>query len=611
MNETPDLGFLPVNLTARSEPVRGNPITARPESGADNAHPGLEFDTRVLNRIFFPGLVFDFQYGLGAKLIEVHPERSPDGLGGLKQKHLDDQAGIFLWYVIVERGHNKTREVYEIFGLDGYRVLRIVTSLEKGPLIVVIGPPPEKISRAVIERVTLMVAGFVLDSGQWPERSTITEESGMLQVAVLSGTRAEYLDENGVISPDAIEPGQLTQSLCSPWQWDFAECACYYWAASRPDIVVGEEVKLDSAAVLPPAEEVSFLRRDRSTRELPVRVKPPAERMKAWQASELSPPETILKWESLPFVINDRESVRFEAGRWPSPQEQLGPNEVIARLGQLAQIEHAILVEYLYAAYSMNSILMPFSTKDPGLLNAPGRQLPRIEEQLSSDVFAAANEILVIAVDEMRHFRWANEVRFLLGATEPELGRALHLNPVDSGTGRTFTPRPLTRAVLNELIELEARSRRIKGEDNTPEGIYTEILLNIHQWSQEKYPDRTRIMEILKTIIDEGEDHHRRLLSVRTKLERYEESEYLRVHTSPVAARDPGAKRLQDLGDRYYEEILEQLALSLRKSGSQRANAKGEMLRDARRSMIDLHDVAMQLSAAGEGVLFTLPKWLA
>src|SRR5690606_20125507 len=32
-------------------------------------------------------------------------------------------------------------------------------------------------------------------------------------------------------------PGEMTQGLCSPWQNDFIECACYYWAASRPDYV--------------------------------------------------------------------------------------------------------------------------------------------------------------------------------------------------------------------------------------------------------------------------------------------------------------------------------------------------------------------------------------
>jgi hypothetical protein len=39
------------------------------------------------------------------------------------------------------------------------------------------------------------------------------------------------------LAPDAAEPGALTQGLCSPWQNDYRECGCYYWASSRPDFV--------------------------------------------------------------------------------------------------------------------------------------------------------------------------------------------------------------------------------------------------------------------------------------------------------------------------------------------------------------------------------------
>lgn len=40
-----------------------------------------------------------------------------------------------------------------------------------------------------------------------------------------------------VISRELAPPGELTQSLCSPWQSDYRECACFYWAANRPDYV--------------------------------------------------------------------------------------------------------------------------------------------------------------------------------------------------------------------------------------------------------------------------------------------------------------------------------------------------------------------------------------
>jgi hypothetical protein len=49
--------------------------------------------------------------------------------------------------------------------------------------------------------------------------------------------RVPALMKNGTISDDLAEPGALTQSLCSPWQADYRECMCFYWAASRPDFV--------------------------------------------------------------------------------------------------------------------------------------------------------------------------------------------------------------------------------------------------------------------------------------------------------------------------------------------------------------------------------------
>ena len=43
--------------------------------------------------------------------------------------------------------------------------------------------------------------------------------------------------ETAVISQALAEAGELTQGLCSPWQNDYRECSCYYWAAARPDYV--------------------------------------------------------------------------------------------------------------------------------------------------------------------------------------------------------------------------------------------------------------------------------------------------------------------------------------------------------------------------------------
>jgi hypothetical protein len=46
-----------------------------------------------------------------------------------------------------------------------------------------------------------------------------------------------FEDETAVISRALADAGELTQGLCSPWQNDYRECSCYYWASARPDYV--------------------------------------------------------------------------------------------------------------------------------------------------------------------------------------------------------------------------------------------------------------------------------------------------------------------------------------------------------------------------------------
>ena len=51
----------------------------------------------------------------------------------------------------------------------------------------------------------------------------------------LEGNRNRYLDDNGALAGIFL-PGELTQSLCSPWTHDFRDCGCFYWASNHPDI---------------------------------------------------------------------------------------------------------------------------------------------------------------------------------------------------------------------------------------------------------------------------------------------------------------------------------------------------------------------------------------
>ena len=74
-------------------------------------------------------------------------------------------------------------------------------------------------------------------AGEFFDQESETSEEVELRVRPIFA-RSEVTGEITALIDEVIaEPGELTQSLCSPWQNDYRECGCYYWAASRPDYV--------------------------------------------------------------------------------------------------------------------------------------------------------------------------------------------------------------------------------------------------------------------------------------------------------------------------------------------------------------------------------------
>ena len=61
--------------------------------------------------------------------------------------------------------------------------------------------------------------------------------------------RPVFREGTALIAREIAEPGALTQSLCAPWQNDYRECACFYWAANRPDYVNVEAARRRAASV--------------------------------------------------------------------------------------------------------------------------------------------------------------------------------------------------------------------------------------------------------------------------------------------------------------------------------------------------------------------------
>src|SRR5262249_49930207 len=69
-----------------------------------------------------------------------------------------------------------------------------------------------------------------LDQAAWADDKTT-------YITVKMSVRGVFESDTPMISRALAKPGELTQGLCSPWQNDYRECSCYYWASARPDFV--------------------------------------------------------------------------------------------------------------------------------------------------------------------------------------------------------------------------------------------------------------------------------------------------------------------------------------------------------------------------------------
>ena len=214
--------------------------------------------------------------------------------------------------------------------LDGYTVWRFVRGLEAGPLEIGIerrdAPPP-----------------------------------GPAPVVVLSGYRRQYVNAAGVFD-EAFRPGEFTQSMCNPWTHDFRDCACHYWASNHPDVVMGGPLLGDKPSDTPDpsaAMRLDWLRRRNGSSE--VSAAATIAENKRYQIDHY---EINQSWEKLPFVLEGHEIQNV----YRPPQPVFGdPHQdaawLVAELEkELAGMEMALVIEYLYALFSLRH---PDEATDP------------------------------------------------------------------------------------------------------------------------------------------------------------------------------------------------------------------------------------------------------
>jgi hypothetical protein len=187
-----------LNLTAQmAHRARGNPISTLPESAISNCYPGLEFDFRNVWKNLFEGVELH-EAGLvtqGHSVLHVQP-------GSLAAA-----AGVEVFDRLLE--------------VDG-RSVQTLVSRSSGPTAV----------QVALEWANAL-AHIVSKGGQ--NVACVFGKPNGLRVQVDLAVRRIF--DGVALAEELAEPGALTQSLCSPWQADYRECGCFYWAASRPDFV--------------------------------------------------------------------------------------------------------------------------------------------------------------------------------------------------------------------------------------------------------------------------------------------------------------------------------------------------------------------------------------
>ena len=212
----------PRNLTAQLQyRGRGNPVNTHISSSVGNCCPGLELDFRSVWKRAFEGitLVEHDNY-----VRDADPEHA-DLIGHLLLSIdiPDDTGKVVRWPVVAQAigpaadgtvGPLSTPDNPEaVVNLEWSNTLSHIWAF-KGQTLNCRFTKKKMLNQQVLDNL--------------PDDETIVRAMKV---------RDFFEADTTVISEAMAVPGELTQGLCSPWQNDFRECVCYYWASSRPDYV--------------------------------------------------------------------------------------------------------------------------------------------------------------------------------------------------------------------------------------------------------------------------------------------------------------------------------------------------------------------------------------
>jgi len=202
----------------------GNPPASHPSSAISNCFPGLEFDFRNIWRRMFVGIVLTEHNNF---VVDVEDPQYAD-LKGRRLLAVEGRAVMTraTGPVIPGRGQG------ERLPIDGNN--EAVVFMEwSNTIALVLGQQGKTVSCVFTEDESQAEILYASSRTSVKTKVRQMELRRIFEDISIEG----QVEQTAVLARELAQPGELTQGLCSPWQNDYRECACYYWAASRPDYV--------------------------------------------------------------------------------------------------------------------------------------------------------------------------------------------------------------------------------------------------------------------------------------------------------------------------------------------------------------------------------------
>jgi len=207
--------------------ARGNPVSTRPVSAVANCTPGLEVDFRAVWRRVFEGIVLREYDNL---VVEV-TEPSLQHLLGCRLLRISygNEKPFLTMATALGPSPADTVNQSVVYATDanpsGLAPLEWSNALAK--------MLHARVGQTVSCEFTKTPAWF--QQKPWFDKTSKQWHDQFVTHELM--VRPFFEDNTAVISRVLAEAGELTQGLCSPWQNDYRECSCYYWASARPDFV--------------------------------------------------------------------------------------------------------------------------------------------------------------------------------------------------------------------------------------------------------------------------------------------------------------------------------------------------------------------------------------